>query len=193
MLRRILSVRKFSTDTTIASRYAGAAFNAAKESNVVDHVYNDLASFRDLLEDNNFRLLVQSPGIKATERSAALKDIGGKIKANDLTMNFLDLLIEKQRMGELKKVVDLFEVEYRKFKGQIVCLVSSADVLNANDRERIEKALKLKAKGKDLIVNFEVSQGIVGGLLVKMGDAVFDYTVASKVDRLHTELLKSVE
>jgi ATP synthase F1 delta subunit len=169
-------------------------FNAAKSAKTLDQVYADLGALRTLLlTDANFRLLVESPGIQQKERVASLGDICGKLKTDKLTVNFLNLLVENKRLNELKKIVDSFEVSYRQEKGQLLCVVASAVELSEADKTRVEKALKQRAKDKSIILNFETNPALLGGLLVKMGDAVFDFSVSTKVDRLGTQLRAPVD
>ena len=186
----MIKSRGFSSVAGLAGRYASALFNAAKEKKKLDQVYSDLSTFRELLSaDSSFKLFTESPGIQRAQRGAALDDICKKIGADELTSNLLKLLIDNKRFTELAKVVDAFEVVYREEKGQVVCHVQSAAPLSAADQARVKTALQARAKKGELIVGFEVTPNLLGGLLVKMGDAVFDFTVSSKVDRLQTQLL----
>jgi len=191
MISARLVRRCFSADAGLAGRYASALFSAAKEKKRIDQVYNDLAAFRDLLTtDASFKLFTESPGIQKDQRASALDDICKKLGADELTSNLLKLLIDNKRFPELKKVVEAFEVIYREEKGQIVCNVQSAAPLSPADQTRVKSALQSRAKkGAELIVSFEVTPSVLGGLLVKMGDAVFDFSVSSKVDRLQAQLL----
>ena len=186
-----IAQRAFSTDAGLAGRYASALFNAAKEKKKLDQVYGDLSTFRELLTtDASFKLFTESPGIQKAQRAGALDDICKKVGADELTGNLLKLLIDNKRFPELRRVVDAYESIYREEKGQIVCNVQSAAPLNSSDQGRVTTALQSRAKkGAELIVNFEVTPNLLGGLLVKMGDAVFDFTVSSKVDRLQSQLL----
>jgi ATP synthase F1 delta subunit len=189
-----LSRRALSESASTSGRYAIAAFNAAKEAKTLDQVYSDLGTLRTLLTtDDKFKFLVESPGIQQRERQAAFADICAKLKADKITGNFLNLLIENKRLNELKKIVDAFEAAYRVEKGQVVCVVASAAELSETDKKRVEKALKQRAKDKSIILQFETNAALLGGLLVKMGDAVFDYSISTKIDRLETQLKSPVD
>ena len=191
MLLRSLKKLASAEEAGIAGRYGFAVFNAAKESKKLDGVYADLSQLRDLLAtDSNFRLFIESPGIKREQRANAINDLCAKIGADKITQNFLSLLIENKRVSELRKVVDAFEGAYRNEKGQVVCVVTSAAILSESDQGRVKQALETRNKDKgELILSFNVNPNIMGGLLVKMGEAVFDFSVSSKVDRLQAQLL----
>ena len=178
----------------MANRYGTAMFNAAKSAKTLDQVYADLGALRTLLQsDANFKLLVEAPGIQQRQRVASLEDICGKLKTDKLTVNFLNLLVENKRLNELKKIVDAFEVSYREEKGQVLCVVASAAELSEADKTKVEKALKQRAKDKQIILSFDTNPALMGGLLVKMGDAVFDFSVSSKIDRLESQLRAPVD
>lgn len=54
---------------------------------------------------------------------------------------------------------------------------------------QVEKALAARAKGAQLMVSYRTSPGILGGLVVKMGESVLDFSVLSRLDRLTTKLM----
>ena len=90
-------------------------------------------------------------------------------------------------------MIDNFERFYRAEKGQIVCTVTSAKPLDDASRKKVENALLKRAgAGAELIVSYEENPAIKGGLSVKMGESVLDFTVATKLERLTAALLEPI-
>lgn len=168
-----------------------ALFNAAKPVGKLEKVYSDLDAIRKLaMSESSFKLFLETPGIKRDQKRNVVDDICKGAKADELTKNFLNLLLENQRLAELTSIVNNFEELYRKELGQVLCTVtSSADLTNAQ-RKLVEEAISTRMKGKKLVVSYDVSNSILGGLVVKIEDQVLDYSVSSKVDRLKTQLLQ---
>merc|ERR1712014_208403 len=116
-----------------------------------------------MAESTEFKLMVETPGIQPEMKTAALVQVCSKIGTDPATLNFLKVLIENKRMHLLAKMIDLFEMFYR------------------------------AEKGSTLIMEYDVNPAIMGGLVVKMGEAVFDMSVQTKLERLQTQLLAPVE
>jgi ATP synthase F1 delta subunit len=172
-------------------RYAMALFNAAKPTGKLEKVYNDLDILRKLAtSDASFKLFLETPGIKKDQKQNVVDDLCKSCKADELTKNFVSLLLENKRLGDLTKIVDTFEEYYRKELGQVLCTVTSADELTNAQRKLVEEAITARMKGKKLVVTYDVSKAILGGMIVKLEDQVLDYSVSSKVDRLKSQLLQ---
>merc|ERR1712050_222744 len=105
-------------------------------------------------------------------------------------INFLKVLVENKRIHMLGRIVDLFEVFYRAEKGLVPCKVTSAEPLSSKQQGEVKKAMEQRAeKGSTLIMGFNTNPAILGGLVVKMVEAVFDNSVATRLERLQTQLL----
>ena len=139
---------------------------------------------------NDFRLLVESPGIDPKTKVSTLEAGCKKAGAGEVTVNFLRVLVENKRINMLHRVVDLFETIYRAEKGLVLCKVTSATELNKSQQKQVKAAMEKRAeKGSELIMEFATNPAIMGGLVVKMGEAVFDNSVATRIERLQTMLL----
>ena len=172
-------------------RYAKALLNAAKPAGKLEKVYGDLDAIRKFASsDPSFKLFLETPGIQRTQKQNVIDDICKATKADDLTKNFLCLLLENKRLSDLAKIVDAFEEIYRKELGQVMCMVTSASELSAAHRKQVEEAIAARMKSKQLVVSYDVSTAILGGLVVKVEDQVLDFSVSSKLDRLKTQLLQ---
>merc|ERR1719277_2067724 len=180
-------------DGTLEGRYATALFMAS--SGKVDKVYGDLAALKEMMaESKEFKLMVETPGIQPEMKSAALEQVCSKIGTDPATLNFLKVLIENKRMHLLAKMIDMFEMFYRAEKGLVLCKVTSAGPLNASAQASVKKAMESRAEqGATLIMEYDTNPAIMGGLVVKMGEAVFDMSVQTKLERLQTQLLAPVE
>merc|ERR1712107_248795 len=164
-------------------------------SNNLDKVYGDLTGVKEMMaESKEFKLMVETPGIQPEQKVAAIETICGKIGADAATVNFLKVLVENKRMHLLAKMIDLFESFYRAEKGLVSCSVTSASELDSSQQSAVQQAMeKRAAEGSTLIMEYNVNPALMGGLVVKMGEAVYDYSVSSRLERLQTTLLSPVE
>merc|ERR1712048_385447 len=155
----------------------------------------DLAALKGMMsESKEFKLMVETPGIQPEAKAAALESVCKKVGTDASTVNFLKVLIENKRMHLLGKMIDMFEMFYRAEKGLVLCKVTSAGPLNSTAQDSVKKAMEKRAEaGATLIMEYDVNPAIMGGLVVKMGEAVFDMSVQTKLERLQTQLLAPVE
>jgi len=191
--RYINQLRSFSSkheDMSLEGRYASALFELAKEQNVLEKVFNDLDQSRDALkESDDFRCFVMNPAFKVDQKEQVIQGIAQAYDYHPLTVNFLRVLIENKRFHELKKMVDTFESFYRAEMGQVVCRVSSAAELSSSDKSRVEASIRQRKPSAELIINYDVNPALMGGLLVKLGEQILDFSMSSRLERLQSHLL----
>ncbi|CBZ51724.1 ATP synthase, related [Neospora caninum Liverpool] len=176
---------------TLEGRYASALFRVAKRKNQLEKVYADLESVRNALKDSGeFRLFVDSPAVSVQQKLDVLQQLVNRYKFDALTGNLLTTLVENKRLPILARVADAFDAMYRKEKGEVKCLVTSAKPLSAQQQKEIVAALQKRAGSQArLIVDYAVSPQIMGGLVVRLGEQVLDFSVVSRLDRLQSQLL----
>ncbi len=173
------------------SRYALALFNAAKPTGKLEKIYQDMDAIRKLAtSDASFKLFLETPGIRTDQKQNVIEDICKAVKAEGISKNFISLLIENKRLASFVHIIEMFEEYYRKDLGQILCTVTSAVEITNAQRKLVEEAISARMNSNKLVVSYEVSPSILGGLVVKVEDQVFDQSVSSKLDRLKTQLLQ---
>jgi len=179
-------------DGTLEGRYATALFMASSDR--LDKVYEDLTGLRDMMQESNeFRLLVETPGIAPDSKTKALEAICSQTGADQAVVNFLKVLIENKRMHKMAKMIQLFEGFYRAEKGLVACEVSSAEPLSEVQQARVKAAMEQRAEaGATLLMEYKTNPALLGGLVVKMGDSILDQSVSTRLERLTTQLMAPV-
>merc|ERR1712129_581281 len=125
------------------------------------------------------------------EYMGALESICKQTGADASVVNFLKVLVENKRIYMLGRVIDLFEVIYRAEKGMIYCKVTSASPLEESQRAKVKGAMEARAEaGSTVIMEYDTNPAIMGGLVVKFGEAIFDNSVATRLERMQNQLLQ---
>lgn len=110
--------------------------------------------------------------------------------------DLLDSLRDKARelIGEAAKSMNLDDLKRMLSKlegsdddGRIDADVTSAVPLTDAERETIDTRLKARY-GNDLAIHYRVDAGILGGLIVRVGDRYIDDSVAARLGRLRETL-----
>jgi F-type H+-transporting ATPase subunit delta len=67
-------------------------------------------------------------------------------------------------------------------------VVTSAHELLASERDELEARLR-SAHGQDIRITYEVEPELLGGVRIRVGDRISDYSVAARLDALRQRLV----
>jgi len=173
----------------IGKRYAVALFDAAKAEDVLDQVYGDAASFARLLkaERNFLRFLLSLQATPDEKKSLVMKVIGDR--ASGLFVKFIQLLIDKKRIGAYEEIEKAFEALYEEERGIIQVAVVTAIPLDA-DMERKAKSTIEARTGKSARIVKRVDPGVIGGVIMIAGDQIIDGSIRNSLAEMRRELLE---
>jgi F-type H+-transporting ATPase subunit delta len=177
--------------TEVGERYAQALFDLADETGVLDVVRADLKSLRAAwAESADLRRLATSPVLAPDDQGRGLTAIADKAKFNAVTRNFLGLLAQNGRAGDLTAVIAGFEVLYAAKTGVVAADVVTAHALTAAQLKTIQTTLRATL-GKDPELTTRVDPAILGGLKVKVGSKLFDASLKTKLDQMKFALKRA--
>ncbi len=168
----------------VAGRYANALFDLAKDAGAIDAVLSDLNSLDQLLtESADLRSLVKSPVFGRDEQTAAMTAILERAGAHDLTKKFVGLVAANRRLFALDGMIRGFRALVARFRGEVTAEVASAHPLTDAQLAKLTETLKA-ATGSEVQVNARVDNGLLGGLVVKVGSRMVDTSLRTKLNRL---------
>ena len=177
---------------TVTRRYATALYQEADADGVLEAVDDDVLMLRRSLESNReLSRFFKSPVIPTEKKDTILQKLLGE-KVHDLLVQFLRLLVEKDRETLTKEILDQYQTLRDEHRGIVDATVTVAQSLADEDREALVEALEKKT-GKDVRLHLEENPDLIGGLVVRIGDQVFDGSVRNQLnalrDRLHDTTL----
>lgn len=176
-------------DPGIARRYAQALFLAARKKDAVDRVWDDLQGVLavDKAAGDRFRLFLESPHVPTEHKFAALEATFRPV-VHGLVVEFFRLLLNKKRLFELRTIVEEFQGLVEDHRGILRARVTSAVPLEDRELDGLVAALE-KGMAKKIRVVSNVDPGILGGLVVRVGDRIADQSVRAQLNRLREQLL----
>jgi F-type H+-transporting ATPase subunit delta len=174
----------------VVRRYATTLLEAAEESNQLDSVRGDVQGLRQTLDQSEeLAAFVGNRYMSAVLQRGALERLfDGRVQS--LTLNFLLLLTERRRIDRLPEMLELFEALYDEKSGVITAEVRSAVPLGEDQVGRLRQRLA-EISGKEVRLQVEVDPAVRGGAVAKVGDTVYDGSVATYLERLHRHLVGS--
>jgi F-type H+-transporting ATPase subunit delta len=166
--------------------YARALYDAAKEQGVVEEVQEELADFVAAVRDvPELRAVLRNPQIDPRAKSAALEAITGG--SHDIVRNFLKLLAEKGRIGEIEEIERELERLVARERGQITVELTTALELTDDEARAIVDQIA-KASGRKVEATRKVDPRLIGGVVLQAGSFRIDASVRGRLERLRQEL-----
>jgi F-type H+-transporting ATPase subunit delta len=166
--------------------YARALFEAAKGADRLDVVQEELADFvHATREVPELGALLSNPQLDPRAKAAALEDLLGG--ADELVRNFLLLLAEKGRSGEVAEIAREFEALVAREQGILDVELTTAVELSAADFDQLVERIG-KASGRKVRASRAVDPALVGGLVLEVGSRRLDASIRGRLDRLRQEL-----
>jgi F-type H+-transporting ATPase subunit delta len=166
--------------------YARALFQAAKDEGRLDRVREDLGDFAAAAEEvPDLKAVLESPELEPRAKAALLEQVLGD--ADELVRNFVLLLAEKGRSGELAEIVREFEAIVARDQGILDVELTTAVELSEQDFTQLVDRIG-KASGRRVRATRAVDPDLVGGLVLQIGSRRMDASVRGRLDRLRQEL-----
>jgi F-type H+-transporting ATPase subunit delta len=175
-------------DTTLAKRYAKALVEIGQANNALDKYGQNLADLCQLVQvSHDFREVLLNPVFTKDDKKRISGEILKKIDTDTMVVNFVNVLIDRKRIDQLEGIEKAFREEVDEIRGIKRGEVTSADPLNPDELARVTEALS-KMSGKQVIVSARVDPLLIGGLVAKVGDMVFDGTIRTQLNQLKESL-----
>ncbi|TDI74251.1 MAG: ATP synthase F1 subunit delta [Bacteroidetes bacterium] len=179
------------SDTTIARRYAGALYEEAHSSSAVEATDADVALIRESLEGApDLGHFFGSPVISREKKESTAKALFAE-RLQPLTMNFLLLMINKGREQLFPEVVAAYQAMRDEQSGIVRVTARVAHPVDASEEASLISAIEAKT-GKTVRLNIEVDTSILGGVVVEIGDTVYDGSFVNQLKTLRERLEEGV-
>ena len=173
----------------IAGVYAKSVISATEKSGNTEEVLEQLDSFVvDVLgKIPQLNAALRSPRISLDEK-ASLIDSALSGRADKTFVNFLKVLNNHNRLDCLPAINQQAKVQFNELRGRVEAAVTVADELTPQLKEAVQSKLKA-VLGKDVILTVKTDPRIIGGMIVKVGDTVYDSSVANQLAQVRASAL----
>lgn len=167
----------------VARRYAVALFETGIDLSKVDEFYKDLQGIKGTIElDSRLIDILSHPKIRDGEKKSMLEELF-KSSVEKETMNFLYILVDKRRQGNILEIIDEFNTLYKDHKGIVDVVAITAVSMDPKAKEDLSQSLSKKLKKEVNLVN-QVDPSVLGGVFLKIGDKLIDGTVKGHLDSM---------
>lgn len=176
------------TNLTLSRRYAKALLAIGKEDGSYEQYGQELADFASVLKQNDeFFQALTNPIYPAQGRGGVLAEILAKSGYSEVLKRFLLYVQEKERMGFIAEINQVYGQMVDEISGLIRATVTSAAPLSGEVEERVKATLE-KMTGKNILLNKEENPDLIGGLVAQVGDLVLDGSIRTQLEGLKGSL-----
>jgi F-type H+-transporting ATPase subunit delta len=186
-------VRELQGDASaqrIARVYAEALLEGAQKQNLTEEIQQDLEGLlRDVAGSDPLMRNFFLGGVvgRGARKEALEKAFAGRV--NEIFLNFLLVLNDHDRLELLGPIIGAYEKLMVERSGKVVVRVRSAVPLADEYRERLVQQLAQMTR-REPILETSVDPSLLGGLVVRVGDYVYDASVRTRLATLRNQLIE---
>jgi len=167
---------------TVARNYAEALFAAgAKYGDVLDAVAGAISA------DERIAIVLESPRVSKAAKSQILEK-ALKGEAPQEFVRFLQAVVRRGRQGLLAEIAQEYQVLLDVKLNRVHAGVTLADEADGHTQKSVVERLT-KALGREVRAYFRADPKILGGVVVRVGDKIFDGSVRRRLTALQRRML----
>jgi ATP synthase F1 delta subunit len=162
--------------------YAEALFAAGEDKGKINELQEQLAKFADAVDaDRYLQVFLFSPYLSSNDKVEGLRR--AVTGADPEFSNFLELLVEKGRMPEVFRIRREFDELWKKANRRLDVTVTSAIELDPGVVGKIGEEVE-RQTGEKVELSSEVDDGILGGIVLRVGNMVLDASIRTRLEKL---------
>ncbi|MEY8391057.1 ATP synthase F1 subunit delta [Lachnospiraceae bacterium] len=174
----------------VSKTYGDALFELAVESGQMDEMLEEARGIQRILHDNDeLSKLMNHPKIVKEEKIEILEQIF-KGRVRDEITGLMRMLVSKSHYGEMESVFTYFIDQVKEYKNIGTAYVTVPMPLIDSQKEQVKKKLLETTKYVEFEMHYDVDEGLIGGMVIRIGDRVIDSSVRSRLVALTRELSK---
>lgn len=174
----------------VARVYTEALFEIAKSRSVVEETGRELEEIHQTFERDPRTLQFFSSPVLEPETKLEILGRSLQGSASDLVIDFLSLLLQKNRFFVLPMIVQSYREMADQFAGRVRVRVATATSLGENMRKEIHHALT-RGLRREVVLEDEMEPALVGGAVVTIGDKVYDGSLATRLKEVRKQIMRS--
>jgi F-type H+-transporting ATPase subunit delta len=166
--------------------YARSLYQAAKEAGRLGPVREDLGDFVEATKQvPELDELLRNPQLDRRAKVAAVEAVA--VDTEPLVLNFLRLLVEKGRAGEVEQVAEEFERMAAAEEGELSVELTTAYELSEEEARAIIGQIEQRS-GRRVEAIRGVDPELIGGMVLQVGSRRVDASIRGRLEQLGRDL-----
>jgi F-type H+-transporting ATPase subunit delta len=172
-----------------ANRYARALLDVLYPKNA-NTGYDQLSRFNALLsEQPDARRLLENPTVPVERRKSLVKEITAVLGSIPEIRNFIDILIDRNRLDLLNEIVGTYQKYLDQRLGIVRAIVTAAAPLDEAQRTTLVVQLE-KATGKQVRISVSVDPSLLGGVVARVDSTIYDGSLRQQLESFREKLVQ---
>lgn len=177
-------------DETVARNYADTLFELARRHEGLEPFAEGIETVARLLdEDPRFRLFLETPRIADADKKKVVRRVFGDVLPKQL-LHFLLITIDKRRQRLLRTIAREYAALLDEHEGRAHVEVTLARPMEEATRTLLAERLTAML-GKKAIPHIRVKPEIVGGVVVRTGDTIYDGSIRRRLEGMRRQLMNA--
>jgi F-type H+-transporting ATPase subunit delta len=174
---------------TIARRYAGALADVVTKTNETESVRGELKVWEQMIAGSSeLDHIFSNPAIQHADKENVLEKLLERSAPSKTTANFLRVLLRNGRLTDLAAINQRFDIELEERSNISSVQVTSARELGEAERADLRANLE-KLTGRQVKLNFDINESLIGGIVTRVGSTVYDGSVKTQLHNLKEQLI----
>jgi F-type H+-transporting ATPase subunit delta len=176
---------------TVAGRYAKALLELGQESGTLEELVAAISRFADAYETSReLRRDLSNPTIPASERQGVIRALAARLAVPDLGLRGLLLIAKRRRLSALpeiaRRLTALHDEKSGILRGHVVTAAQMSEEYFAGLSASIGRAAK-----KRVLLTHAVDTALIGGAILRLGDATIDVSIRGRLGEMQRNLLQA--
>jgi F-type H+-transporting ATPase subunit delta len=174
----------------IARRYAKALIQVAAEQGTVEQYHSELEAFsKALVPGAEAAEVFSAPSYGIEAKREIVKELASRLNVSMTIRDFLLLLLDRKRLEQLDAIIESYRSFADEAAGILRSDVTSAVPLSEKQVAELRTALE-KATGKQVVLSVSDDPLLIGGVVTRIGDKVFDGSIRTQLTKIQDILQK---
>ena len=166
---------------TVARRYAVALADVVILRGEARQVQEELSAWELMMQANEPLLEVfRNPTVAYEQKRKVLTALIARARLRPTTANFLQVLLQNQRLGDLSEVNKRFAQVLDERSGVVSAEVTTARPVPESSQQALRAKLSAMT-GKDVRLSFKTDEELIGGMVTRIGSTIYDGSVRSQL------------
>jgi F-type H+-transporting ATPase subunit delta len=174
---------------SLARRYTKALFQLAREAGQEEAIGQQIDEFFTAYGSSDLRMVLTNPAFDVATRKRVLIQVANTQQLSVLTIHFLSLLLERDRLSHLPGIASCYRRLLNEAKGRVEAKVVSASALEPALVERVREQLR-GLSGKDVVLQQEVDPSLLGGMTVELAGKVYDGSIRTQFEKMKQRIAR---
>jgi len=175
---------------TVSKKYARAFLQIGQREGNYEALGQELERLRDLLQENKeLRAVLFGFAYPIPKRKGIVSALAQTIGLSKVTVDFLNLLIERERIDHFFEIVKSYQGLCDEVSSRIRATLVAPGEVSPDSVNQIKEQLEAQT-GKNVILSVERDPSLLGGVLTKIGNVIYDGSLRTQLTKVRENLYK---